>query len=423
MTDHSELASDVVGVGPGLQPIVRLLVVARAVNRLGAFSLPFLAVLLTEQRGWSTAEVGLTLTAFGLATLPSRLIGGRLSESLGRRRTIVLGLTGCAASQLALAVTTSGAATVCAVVALGLAFEIYEPPSQALVADHVAAEDQVAAYGLMTAALAAAGMAAGGLSIVLSSVDLRWLFVADALTCAGCALILRVALPADTTTASRAASDAFPWRDRRLLVLVAIQTVFAVIYLQSTIALPLSLLSRGQPSWSLGVLLTTSAITMVALQLVLRRSRYGTVDPRAGLVAGYLLLAVALGGYAVSTTLPAYVVWTVVLGAGDLLLAGQLLAMVAGLAPENARARYLAVFGLSWGVAAVIAPAVGTGLIAVVGVGPTWWVLAGVCVGLAAITGTTTARVRPNLASCEASPPSRRPREPTPSPSTATISR
>ena len=39
---------------------------------------------------------GLVGAAFGLATIPSRLLGGRLSDRLGRRSTIVLGLSGCA---------------------------------------------------------------------------------------------------------------------------------------------------------------------------------------------------------------------------------------------------------------------------------------------------------------------------------------
>ncbi len=372
-----------------------MLVVGRAINRLGAFSLPFLAVLLAQERRWSTMEVGLALSAFGAATIPSRLMGGRLAESLGRRTTIVLGLAGCAASQVALAVTATATATVVAVVALGLCFEIYEPPSQALIADEVAPADQPATYGLLAAALAAAGVLAGGLAIVLSRLDLRWLFVADAASCAGCALVLWLALPPDgpshrTTTAARL--DSSPWRDRRLMSLLALQSVFAVVYLQSTVALPLSLLARGLPPWSLGVLLTASAVTMVALQPALRWRRIRQTGRTSLLTAGYVLLAVGLSGYGVSTSLAAYLVSTVVLGAGDLLLMGHLMALVAALAPVNGRARYLAVFGMSWGFAAVAAPGAGSGLIASVGVSATWFVLAALCIGLAALVRTLPVR-------------------------------
>ena len=194
-----------------LPHVVRVLVVARAVNRLGAFTLPFLALLLTQDHGWTTAAAGAMLTGFGLAAIPSRLLGGRLAETRGRRTTMVLGLTGCAVSQLALAGATSTAATVAAVLALGLCFEIYEPPSQALIADHVRLEDQPAAHGMMAAALAGSAVAAGVIATLLAGVDLRWLFVADAISCLGCALIVLRAVPPDVRgIPPRGASRALP---------------------------------------------------------------------------------------------------------------------------------------------------------------------------------------------------------------------
>ncbi|MET9474552.1 hypothetical protein ABZY04_21940, partial [Streptomyces sp. NPDC002922] len=55
---------------------VRLLIVARGVNRLGAFSMSFLTVLVATQFGASAAVAGGVSAAFGLATIPSRLAGG-----------------------------------------------------------------------------------------------------------------------------------------------------------------------------------------------------------------------------------------------------------------------------------------------------------------------------------------------------------
>jgi MFS family permease len=82
---------------------IRLLIVARAVNRLGAFSLSFLTVLISTDFGVSAATAGLVSAAFGLATVPSRLFGGYLADRLGRRRTILLGLIGCAVAQSGIA--------------------------------------------------------------------------------------------------------------------------------------------------------------------------------------------------------------------------------------------------------------------------------------------------------------------------------
>ena len=75
-----------------LPATVWLLVAARAVNRLGAFTLPFLSLTLVAELGASVAQAGYLLAVFGLATIPSRLLGGRLSDRWGTRATIVGGL-------------------------------------------------------------------------------------------------------------------------------------------------------------------------------------------------------------------------------------------------------------------------------------------------------------------------------------------
>ena len=189
MTDHTAFASH------ALPKPVLLLIGARAVNQLGAFTLPFLAVVLVRDRHASLATAGLVTALFGVATIPSRLAGGRLADLIGNRATIVLGLTGCAAAQLAIAAGTSLAQAVVAAAVLGLAFELYEPPSQALIADLTDVESRPRAFSLFGAALAAGGAGAGLLATALGSVDLRLLFVADAVTCLACAAVVAVSLP------------------------------------------------------------------------------------------------------------------------------------------------------------------------------------------------------------------------------------
>ena len=376
---------------------VQILVAARVVDRLGGFTLTFLPLLLVTAYGASLRAAGLVAAAFGVATIPSRLLGGRLADRWGPRATIVLGLTGCAFAQLGLAVAPGLVPAFAAALLLGLCFEIYEPPSQALIADHVRLEDQPAAHGMMAAALAGSAVAAGVIATLLAGVDLRWLFVADAISCLGCALIVLRAVPPDVRGipprgASRALprlpAERSPWRDGRLLVLLGVQTCFAVVYLQSTIALPLSLVERGQQAWTLGVLLVASALTMIAATPVMRRAPFRSWTRPTQLRVGYLTLGAGLAGYAVADSLASYVAASAVAAVGDLFLMGVLLTVVAGLAPPHGRARYLAVFGLSWGIAAILAPTIGIAMLSGLGVAATWGLLAGGCVTLGLLART-----------------------------------
>ncbi len=353
-----------------LPRVVWLLVVGRAINRLGAFTLPFLTVALTEQFGASLPMAGALLMVFGIATIASRLVGGWLADRLGRRATIVTGLTLTAVAQLGVAGAPNLWSAAVAVAALGLAFEIFEPPSQALVADVLPASSQAAAYGLLAASLAVAGVAAGLLAAAVGAVDVRYLFLVDAATCLACALLLQLALPRHTSPgaappdAARVAPEVSPWRDRRLLALLGAGVVFAGIYLQLSFTLGLTLVERGIPGARLGLLLTISAAVVTVGQPLLRRGWVARLDTWRAMAVGYALLGAGLQANAFSTTLLQFAAASVLWSIGDLILLGRAYTLVAAIAPDHARARYFSVYGLSWGAAAVFGPIVGTGLLA-----------------------------------------------------------
>ncbi|SEO57067.1 MFS transporter [Actinacidiphila rubida] len=380
---------------------VRLLLLARVVNQLGAFSLPFLTALICADHDVSLTTAGLVSAAFGLATIPSRLAGGGLADRIGGRTTIVLGLCGCAVAQLAIAASTSLAWTVVAAVLLGLAFELYEPPSQAIIGESVPERQRVRAFSLLSAALAAGGMGAGLLAALLGRWDLRWLFVTDAATCLVCALLVRLALPRDRPAPrpapdrgdqgerddrdDRGRSAVRPLRDRALLTVLATGTAYALINQQTVIALPLALARRGLPGADAGLLFTAAAATTVLAQPLARLAWTSRLTTPVALAFAHLLLAAGLVGYALARTLPALLASAAVWSLGDLLIMGRVYALVTDLAPRGGSGRYLAVFGTSWGIAATLAPILGTQLLAHAGTTALWSVMACLCVLLAAL--------------------------------------
>ncbi|MDI2124576.1 MFS transporter [Yinghuangia seranimata] len=376
--------------GAAMPRTVRLLLVARAVNRLGAFSVPFLTVLISEDYGAGVTTAGLVAAGFGLASIPSRLAGARFADVIGPRRTIVLGMVGCAVAQLGIALSHSLVAVGAFAVLLGLAYELYEPPSQAMIADSVAQHERVRAYSLLNAALAVGGMGAGLIAAAVGRWDLRWLFVVDAVSCLACALLVGRALPADPprdadTARPSADTRVRPWHDRALLLMLACGTVYALVYLQVVMALPLALEIRGMAAADAGWLFTASALTVVASQPLVRVPRFAALPNPAALALGYLLSAAGLTGLAAAHSLAASVGAVVVWSVGELIVLGRAYALVADLAPPGATGRYLAVFGISWGIAGVAAPVVGTQLLDRSGPAALWAGTAAVCVMLAAV--------------------------------------
>jgi MFS family permease len=383
---------------------VWVLVLARAVNRLGAFTLPFLSVTLVASFGASVVEAGYLLAAFGVATIPSRLVGGWLADRWGARATIVTGLVATAAAQLAVAAAPSLALAALAVVALGLAFELYEPASQAMLADATTDEQRPVAFGLLAAAMAAAGMAAGLLGAVLAGLGLRWLFVVDSATCLACAGLVHRWLGDVVATPV----PGYAWRDRRLRTMLALGCVFAVVYLQVGVALPLTVVARGLPVGDVGLLLTLSAATVALAQPVLAGVPLARLDDFAAMAVGYLLLGAGLVATGLAHGLLPLGAATVLWSLGDLVLLGRATAVVAGLAPAGARGGYLATYGVSWGVAAVVGPLVGTRLFAAGGPVLLWSVLGAVSLGLAAAQPLVRRRVSVRTPPAGAVPPAPR---------------
>ena len=176
-----------------------------------------------------------------------------------------------------------------------------------------------------------------------------------------------------------------PWRDRALLAMLGCGTLFALVYLQIMIALPLSLPRSGLQPADAGWLFTASAVTVVAGQPLMGLRRVKALRAPVALAAGYVLLATGLAGYAFADALPGFLAWTVCWSLGDLLLMGRMFAVVADLSPPGATGRYLAVFGTSWGVATIASPLAATQLLTHAGPTALWLTLAALMLLLAVL--------------------------------------
>jgi MFS family permease len=343
---------------------VRALVLARAVNQLGAFAMSFLAVMLVHVDGASLVTAGWVVALFGLATVPSRLAGGRMADRLGRRPTIVLGLLGCSVALLVIAVSPGIAGAAAGAALLGLAFEIYEPPSQALLA-----------FGLLGAALAAAGVGAGILAVLLGGVSLRLLFVADSATCVAAAALILLWVH-EPSAARPATSGGTPWRDGRLLVMLGVGTGFAFAWNLSVTALPLTVAARGLGPAETGWLLAVEAAVAIAGQRFLRGA---AARPFFLMAAGIAIVAAGFAVVAFADVMPLLCVGAATVALGQVFLLGPPYAVVAGLADDVSRARYLAAYGTCWGIAQTLGPLAWTHLLSI-GVPVAWLTGAALCV-------------------------------------------
>ncbi len=75
-----------------LPPTAWVLFAGTFLNRFGTFVMPFLVLYLTRQ-GYSAAQAGLALSAYGIGHLCASFSGGHLADRIGRRSTMQSGST------------------------------------------------------------------------------------------------------------------------------------------------------------------------------------------------------------------------------------------------------------------------------------------------------------------------------------------
>ncbi|NLP28547.1 MAG: MFS transporter [Clostridia bacterium] len=69
---------------------VYVLVVAKTINGLGNFIMPLLTLILTEKVGLNGSQAGFYMLMLNVCFVPGLLFGGRLADSLGRKKVIII---------------------------------------------------------------------------------------------------------------------------------------------------------------------------------------------------------------------------------------------------------------------------------------------------------------------------------------------
>ncbi|MFF5282268.1 MFS transporter [Streptomyces sp. 62] len=375
------------------------------VNRTGAFVLTFLSLYLTVELGHSAWFAGLVVALHGLGGVAGSPLGGMLTDRWGRRPTMVSMHLAAAACAAALAVVTSAWAIAAVVLLMGVAMQAVRPSINATIADMVPAHDVRRAYALNYWALNlgfAIASIGGGAAMFLGY---RTLFVVDAVATTLCALIVFLRLPetrpetptdtAGEPVAEERVSMLTVLRDAPFRTLVLLNLLVCLVFTAPWIGLPLTMAGQGLSPSSYGVVIAVNGIVIVGFQLLVNK----LTDKRSPVVLlslSALLFAFGTGATALAGSPVAFAATVIVWTIGEMIHVPTNAAATARLAPEHARGRYQGVMGMSWAVAAFVAP-IGAGAI-VDGPGPDVLWAACAAIGVAAAVGYS---IRLRKALCE----------------------
>jgi MFS family permease len=346
------------------------------INRMANFVAIFLALYLRQQHGFNEAQAGWVVGLWGLGSTIAAPYSGSLTDQVGRRNTMLLGLVLGALSVIAIAFATDPILLTILSFIGGATQQCFFPSSNAAVADLVPPQDRQRAYGLIYWAMNLGltfGFSVGGL---VPSRWLFWLFLADAGTTLICAGLIAWKVP-ETKPQGILPEPVFEGlarvaKDRVYVGFSGLHMLALVVFTQFQLALPLDMAHHGVTSQGFSWLMAFNCLGVVLLQPwltpMLRR-----VDPSKLLAVSALLFGIGYAANVFVSTLPMYLVgaafWTV----GEVVGFPSASTMVANLAPRAMRGRYQGVFSMVWGLAMGISPILGGNVMHRFGASSLWW--------------------------------------------------
>ncbi|HET6438907.1 MAG TPA: MFS transporter [Anaeromyxobacter sp.] len=359
----------------GLPPAFWVLWWGVLLNRAASFVVGFLALYLVEERGFGPAAAGRVLALYGVGGILASLLGGVLADRVGRRRTMLLSLAASATAVTALAFARAPALLAALTFLAGASGQMYPPALNAAVADVVRFEERPRAFGLVYWG-ANVGFGLGyAIAGLVSTRSLSALFLLDAATTTGFALLVLFRLPETRPAhAGRQAALAGLGRvlsDRPFMVFLALNLMALLVFTQWELMLGVDVTAHGVGRGGYALLLWLNCAVVILIQPVIG-PRLRARDPTSALVASSLFLGLGYGLNAVSSALPLYVVGVAIWTLGEAIGMPVASALAAALAPPSLRGRYQGVYGLTFSLAYAVSPVLSGELAARCGARAVW---------------------------------------------------
>jgi MFS family permease len=335
-------------------------------NKFGTFVLPFLTLYLLRQ-GYTIADAGVAIGAYGVGNLSASFIGGYLADTIGRRRTIVLSMFSGAVAMLLLSQARSLPAIIVLTGLVGLAGELYRPASSALLADLIPPERRVMAFSAYRMAFNAGWAFGPAMAGFLAVHGYFWLFVGDAASSILFGCVAFFALPRGTTVQSRDSNWRDAWkvlrRDYRLHQMLLAAFAIAFVFLQMSSTFGLFVTQLGFSATTYGAILSLNGVLVVFCELPLTTITRRFPE-RKVMATGFLLIGAGFAFNSMARSIAALAGCMTLFTLGEMVSSPVSAAYIANLSPPHMRGRYSGAYGLTWASALIFAPAMGMKVLA-----------------------------------------------------------
>jgi MFS family permease len=332
----------------------------------GTLVFPFFALYITRKFNVGMTEAGILLGLLALAGIFGSVIGGALTDRLGRRKLILFGLIFSALSSLALGSVNEFAWLFPLAAIVGLFSDVGGPAHGAMIADILPRDQRQEGFGILRVVGNMAWLVGPTVGGFVARTSFFALFVIDAVISCVVALLFYILMP-ETKPAHQEAEpherlvDTFRnygvvLRDKAYVAFLLAAVVMGMVYVQMYNSLSVYLRDQhGVQPQGYGFLLTASAITVIAFQFWVMRA-IKTRPQFLMMALGTIFYLIGFGLFGLVTAYSLFVAAVVIITIGEMIVIPTGQALAAGFARIDMRGRYMAAYGLSMSVPAAVGP-------------------------------------------------------------------
>ena len=340
------------------------------VNRLGTMVLPFLTLYLTKSLGYSDSAAGFMISLYGVGSVIGAYLGGKLTKSVGAIRLQVILLLFSVPIFIALPFCESLIYLSLTILTLSIFTEGVRPANSTAITQFSSPEKRTRSFALNRMALnlgISFGPAIGGLLIAYS---FFWIFIADALTTAACALLLvyffgfsggSAQTNEDTTSENKKENlpNQSPLKDINFLIYLSLIFVSAIVFFQFFTTYPLYLNEHyGLNEFQIGLVYAINTVMVVVLEMLLVEfiKNWNLI---LCVALGCFLTCIGFGLLPFGQSLWLCVFSMVVLTFGEMLNAPTSASWVSQRSESRDTGSYMGWYTMSYSLAFIAGPAIG----------------------------------------------------------------
>jgi predicted MFS family arabinose efflux permease len=412
----------------GLPQAVWLLSAVSLINRSGAMVICFMTLYLTQALNFNIKDAGYVMSCYGLGSIAGAYLGGYLTDRFGYYRVQIATLLGGGALLLVL-MMMHDFWLLCFITFLwSLVSEAFRPANTVAIKQHSDEATRTRSMSLMRVAVNLAisvALIVGGL---LASLGWSWLFWADALTCFGAAIMLRLSLKEKSTppqynkvtgdriqatggdnsaykdkatgdrvqatgdriqaTGGEKKANNSAYKDKDYLIFIFLTFLGATVFMQILWTVPAFFKEiYGWNEAMIGMMCAVNGVAVMTIEMPLIFRIENRRKPMYFVRLGIALYGVSYLCFLLPNEWGFFLglIYMVVISFGEIFVMPFSTSWATKRAGELKTGQYMALYSISYAVANVVAPMMGTQIIAAFGFSTLWFVSA--CIALVALLG------------------------------------